>query len=1667
MSDDLNTEIKIGADASGVEAGVGRAKKSLASLGDAAQKAGKSGSDGMKGIGAGADTSAKKVESATKSMVGSLQRQIAAMEAGDKTSRKYQETLARMRGVDVNALKPYLDQLDSLKVKTSLAERAQASFGAVMLKTTAFLAVAGGVAAYVKSINDGIDALNDLKDATGSTIENISALEDTALRTGTGIDVVSTAMIKFNGILKDAKPGSNAELSLKAIGLSVEELKRLDPAEALLQTAIALQGFADDGNKARITQELFGKALKDVAPFLADLAEKGKLVGTVTAEQAAQAEKFNKELSAMGKNVTDVARDLAGPMVTSINEVIQKFREGRAAGESFFSIGWRNYKDQVSAIYGGTSSPAPNRGGATGSWGDPAPKPSIVVPDADKLKAASSAAESARRSGASAAAAAIKAEQSAYEGLISTIRTKIDLDKAELAGGAALTESQQMSVKLDADLATGKLKLTGAHEQAVRASIAALGVSEQLMLAHKREAEQAKLAAQAYADAVDARLNAAASLQDQISKEREAIAVMGLTTTQVAELESAKLNETAATKLRLAAIADEIDWSGKLGDTYRAEAASLQELAGLKRAGAAKQQGIDAAKEAADAWQKTADSIESSLSDALMRGFEGGKSFGENFADSLVNTFKTYVARELAASISKALMSAFSGQGGWASALASLFTGSGGGGGGTNWLSMVASAYSTYSGMTAGAGAGSVVYANAVGALGGDSMGALIAANGQWAGVATTATEASVAATSSAAAASASAEAAAAASAEAAAAAQGAAATSAASSSAAASGTGAGASSAAAYAGWAALIVAAVVAAENLYSAGYNRQALTSAGVKPQQFGTNSFTSGRGQGESDVYNNSLEKLTRNAFDFLGVSDKWADILSGTTRMATLFGRKLKAYGFDVDIAGANVNVAGYEYYKGGLFRGNKTVATEVDPGDAQAVRDMVLGTRDAAIQAAEAMGLSTHAIESYTGELKINMKGVNDAAEAQRRYTDALGQMYDDMIKQAQRVTFGEKMAEQVELLRDSARNMVAAMGLSTEGVDAYAGTLEVTMEQMDGSTAAAERLAKASEDLYWQMLQAADGFTMTKEQFKAMLEGVTQSMQTVGITAGGIADIITNGMLGRITEAQVGEQLSDMIIGGIYQSIAGEYASQIAAVFSSQIIQPIFVALAAGVPISQAISQAAIQNVVQTAQQAAQALNAIFADPGFRSAIAGIETAIKGVSGAAVKVRAPSFGSARSTAAANAAAAANQVAQERYQLETQLLQLLGNTNRMRERELAGINASNRALQVRIWSLEDAKDGVQQAMDALERAVEAERNAAQTRLDAALETEQRLNDIFSTLRDNVRELRGEVDATNALQAAAARALLRSAISSGIAPDTDTLSAAIEAARAGVADSGQYATQFDRDRATLSLASELERLQAIVQPQLSEAERTIALLETQIEAMDLQLKTATDQMNALLGIDSSVKTVANAVDALSAAMAVYASAFAAASSVSVSTSAPTPTAPVSSGSYSAPKPASSTPSWWASWNSTGYWNKNADLRDYWAREGAAVSKLAQFNKDPNATPLQEYLLWHYQNYGIKEGRKFARGGLYPGGMALVGEEGPELINFRQPGQVYTAGQTADILRGQGSNAELVSELRALREEQRAQALAMVTMQQKLTKIVGRWDSAGLPEERVTA
>lgn len=200
--------------------------------------------------------------------------------------------------------------------------------------------VKGNIAALVASVTvgagirwageliDGLDALNDASDATGVTVDRISALEDVALRTGGNLDTVETALVKLNAALKEAAPGSAQEDALKAIGLSAKELRAMDPAAALQAVAQAYASYADDGSKARHMQELLGKSARELAPFLKDLAESGQLNATVTAAQAAEAEKFNKHMASLRTNVQQAGRAIMTDLLPQLSALVEGFNNG-------------------------------------------------------------------------------------------------------------------------------------------------------------------------------------------------------------------------------------------------------------------------------------------------------------------------------------------------------------------------------------------------------------------------------------------------------------------------------------------------------------------------------------------------------------------------------------------------------------------------------------------------------------------------------------------------------------------------------------------------------------------------------------------------------------------------------------------------------------------------------------------------------------------------------------------------------------------------------------------------------------------------------------------------------------------------------------------------------------------------------------------------------------------------------------------------------------------------------------------------------------------------------------------------------------------------------------------------------------------------------------------
>lgn len=257
-----------------------------------------------------------------------------------------------------------LSAVDNTSRAFATARQGLSGLGSVILNVQGLLSGIGAfgaatfLAGVINEAREAVDGFNDLSDATGSSIENISALDSVARATGAGFDQVSSILVKFNQVLAEADPTKGAGAVLKALNLDIEQLKRLDPAEALRQTAVALSGFSDDGNKARAVQELFGKSVREAAPFLKDLAEKNKLVATTSTETAEEIDKYNKMLSQFRANSEDLSRSLATRLIPVLNRVytdISTFSEKSALASLAGDV--IRFKEELDALQARKGSP--------------------------------------------------------------------------------------------------------------------------------------------------------------------------------------------------------------------------------------------------------------------------------------------------------------------------------------------------------------------------------------------------------------------------------------------------------------------------------------------------------------------------------------------------------------------------------------------------------------------------------------------------------------------------------------------------------------------------------------------------------------------------------------------------------------------------------------------------------------------------------------------------------------------------------------------------------------------------------------------------------------------------------------------------------------------------------------------------------------------------------------------------------------------------------------------------------------------------------------------------------------------------------------------------------------------------------------------------------------
>jgi hypothetical protein len=334
---------------------------------------------------------------------------------------------------------------------------------------------------------------------------------------------------------------------------------------------------------------------------------------------------------------------------------------------------------------------------------------------------------------------------------------------------------------------------------------------------------------------------------------------------------------------------------------------------------------------------------------------------------------------------------------------------------------------------------------------------------------------------------------------------------------------------------------------------------------------------------------------------------------------------------------------------------------------------------------------------------------------------------------------------------------------------------------------------------------------------------------------------------------------------------------------------------------------------------------------------------------------------------------------------------------------------------------------VSSAMSAVQRAVSAEKDAATKAYNARTTS---LNDMVSTATENVtgltavgndlsaalKALRGDSDDAVKMLRVQAQATLQSALatarSGGSLSGFTGLSDALDTVGTNTTDLYSSLEDFNRDQGrTANVVAELNGING---KQLTAAEKSLKGLETQIElakaaydaqmtAFDSQLAFAQAQLDALNGIDNSVLSVAAAMQQMNAAVVAALSGQAAGAAMQNTTD-----------------------------------NNVALLESVYRAvlgRGLDGNGLATWTAAlANGSVTYENLVQTIATGGRLNGETvkipgYAAGGDFGGGLRLVGERGPEL-EVTGPSRIYNANQTASMLNGGGSNAGLVTEIRAL-------------------------------------
>lgn len=219
-------------------------------------------------------------------------------------------------------------------------------------------------------------------------------------------------------------------------------------------------------------------------------------------------------------------------------------------------------------------------------------------------------------------------------------------------------------------------------------------------------------------------------------------------------------------------------------------------------------------------------------------------------------------------------------------------------------------------------------------------------------------------------------------------------------------------------------------------------------------------------------------------------------LFGGDLIGSLFGRKLKDSGIEGTFGGDQGFTGNtFEFYKGGVFRSDKTVRNPLEEGTRSQFADLFTGAQSAIKTMGDTLGLITGAVDSATYSIKLSLKGLSedDAAKAIQAEFDRITESMASLVLTTNDYSLADE--KRIETLTRLSSSLTAFNGsLDQLGLAAYDASLK--------SADAAYKIISAFGGLenYGQALQSYyQNFYSEAEQLAKITETVTSALGQYG----------------------------------------------------------------------------------------------------------------------------------------------------------------------------------------------------------------------------------------------------------------------------------------------------------------------------------------------------------------------------------------------------------------------------------------------------------------------------------------------------------------------------------------------------------------------------------------